>query len=155
MNYNHSKGKVKELKLACDKDKYLIVCLSNNGKHKNYKVHRLVAEAFILNPNNKLEINHINGDKSNNIVTNLEWCTSSENTIHSYKTGLQKIKYGKEHHSAILISQYNLKGIFIKDYKGVCTAARELNINPGGISNCLNGRNKTSGGFIWKYANRK
>lgn len=130
----------------------MIVCLSKSKTHKNYKVHRLVAETFILNQKNKPEVNHKDGNKSNNNISNLEWCTSSENQIHAFKTGLQKIKKGEEHHSAILISQYDLDGNFIRNYKGVCTASRILNINASGITSCLKGRNKTSGGFIWKYA---
>lgn len=73
---------------------YLYVNLYDlHGKpHKHY-LHRLVAQSFIPNPNNLLEVNHIDGDKSNNSVGNLEWCTSRENTRHAYKKGLQIPKY--------------------------------------------------------------
>ena len=66
--------------------------LYKNNKVKKYYVHRLVAEAFIPNTNNYPEVNHIDGNKSNNNVDNLEWCTSSQNQIHAYKTGLQVIE---------------------------------------------------------------
>ena len=61
---------------------YPAVCLASDGKYKDYMIHRLVAEAFIPNPGDKPEVNHLDGDKKNNIVSNLEWVTSKENTDH-------------------------------------------------------------------------
>jgi len=69
---------------------YYYVCLSKNGKVRKFKVNRLVAQAFIPNPDNKPFVNHIDGDKLNNNVNNLEWCTQSENMLHAYKYGLRK-----------------------------------------------------------------
>jgi hypothetical protein len=71
------------------------VDLCKNGKKKTFLVHRLVATAFIPNPDNKPYINHINGNKTDNRLENLEWCTQSENMKHSYRTGLQT-KSGKQ-----------------------------------------------------------
>ena len=68
---------------------YETVGLYINGKKKNFKVHRLVAEAFIDNPENKPQVNHIDGNTSNNNVNNLEWVTNSENQLHAWKNGLQ------------------------------------------------------------------
>lgn len=79
-----------------DKDGYLQVGLYKNKKRKSFKIHRLVGQHFILNEENKPEINHKDGDKQNNNVNNLEWVTSSENSTHAYKAGLLKIKKGKE-----------------------------------------------------------
>ena len=71
---------------------YVLVTLCKDAKQFNASVHRLVAEAFIPNPNNKPEVNHIDGCRSNNDISNLEWCTSSENKIHAYRTGLKDPK---------------------------------------------------------------
>lgn len=69
---------------------YLYVSLCKGGKAKKYKVNRLVAQAFIENPYNLPITNHIDGDKTNNCVDNLEWTTQSENLKHAYRTGLRK-----------------------------------------------------------------
>ena len=71
---------------------YLQVHLRVDGKDKIIKVHRLVAGAFVPNPNNLPQVNHINGDKTDNRIENLEWCTNGENQIHAYKNGLQTFK---------------------------------------------------------------
>lgn len=67
-----------------------------NGKTKAARLHRMVAEAFIPNPENKPCVNHRDGDKLNNHVNNLEWCTYSENSIHAHKTGLSSVKKGED-----------------------------------------------------------
>ena len=78
-----------------EKRGYYTVAIYENGVRKFKKVHRLVAEAFIPNPENKSQVNHIDGNKLNNDVSNLEWATNSENQKHAYKVGLQKIRRGK------------------------------------------------------------
>jgi len=73
-----------------DKDGYLLVNLCKNGKHKNHRIHRLVAQAFIINPNNYKEINHKNENKQDNNIYNLEWCDSKYNS--NYGTRIERIK---------------------------------------------------------------
>lgn len=67
---------------------YYAITLNKNNKQKRFCIHRLVALAFLENPKNKEEVNHKDGNKLNNCVDNLEWCTKSENTLHAYKIGL-------------------------------------------------------------------
>ena len=86
----YSKNKIIILKLCINNRGYSVVSLSKNNKHKSYKVHRLVAQAFIPKIDNKSQINHINGNKQDNRVSNLEWCTYSENMYHAWETGLNK-----------------------------------------------------------------
>ena len=91
-------GKMKILSPYVDRDGYLQVTLSKNGRHKKFKVHRLVGEAFIPNPEGKSEINHKFGNKMDNFVENLEWTTHVENDRHALETGLKKS--GEEHQNA-------------------------------------------------------
>lgn len=117
---------------------YKVVVLNKNGIRKQVLIHRLVAEAFIPNPNNYREVNHKDGNKLNNDVSNLEFCTYSENLKHAYKNNLRKTKKyicvetGKEYSSTIEIEK--LTGI-----------SRQH------ITQCCKGTRKTTGGYHWKY----
>ena len=97
---SHFKGK--ERVPSIDKCGYKMVSLKKQGVMRGMLIHRLVAEAFIPNPENKPCINHINGDKLDNRVENLEWCTHAENIRHSYNTGLKKKQKGELNPSAKL-----------------------------------------------------
>ena len=124
---------------------YLFVYLSKDHKQKMHYVHRLVAQAFIPNPENKREVNHINGVKKDNRVENLEWNTSSENTIHAFENGLET-PYSRK------ILQLDKHGNLIKEWDSIIAAARSLNKPRSNISNCCRGyRYKTAYGYIWKY----
>jgi hypothetical protein len=132
---------------------YYQVTLQKKGKKKIYKVHRLVAKTFIKNTYNKREVNHIDGNKLNNVVTNLEWVTSSENQIHAFKMGLQKPhpKYGKENIYSKKIKQYDLNGNFIKTWDCIREASVFLKVSSSGIISCCKKRQHTSAGFFWEY----
>lgn len=95
----------KFLKLQTSPFGYLKIILYKNGKQKNYLVHRLVALTFIPNPDNKSEVNHIDGNKKNNKIENLEWVTSSENQIHSFTNNLQKVSKGEAHWNSKLTKE--------------------------------------------------
>lgn len=82
------------LKQTVRKDGYHAISFCYKRKHVNYLIHRLVASHFVKNPESKPQVNHKDGDKSNNFANNLEWCTPSENMLHSYSTGLQASRQG-------------------------------------------------------------
>lgn len=110
---------------------YSRVSLSNKGKQKQLLVHRLVAQAFIPNPNNLPEVNHKDGNKRNNNVDNLEWTTRSENEEHAYRTGLQLQKNTPEQ-AAMIRFLYSLGGITQKEL------ARIYGVRPQSISYIIN-----------------
>ena len=126
------------------KTKYLVVNLRKEGKNKVCQVHRLVAEVFIPNPMNYPVPNHIDGNKENNMVDNLEWVTYSENNQHALNTGLRKPR-GKA------IIQYDLSHNKISEYKSASYAARVNCLDRGSIVHCLTKRREIYAGFIWEY----
>ena len=140
-------------------DSYLKVTLSKNNKQRTFRVHILVARTFIPNPENKPEVNHIDGNKKNNKVNNLEWNTRSENELHAYRNGLAKpsnkqkqavAKYAKENYSKKVV-QYSLNGEFIKEWNSMHDVWRELGIRPSYICRCCKGLRNQTYGYIWKY----
>lgn len=144
-------------KQILNKDGYPQVILCNNGKVVTRRTHRIMGETFLLNKHTKPCINHKNGIKTDNRIENLEWCTVQENTIHSYKTGLQIPHAGKKGKDNILsktVSQFTLDWIFLKSYGAVREAERETGVSRHDISRvCKSNRTDfTAGGFKWKYA---
>ena len=144
---NHSEG-------------YKCVALSHNGMTKRFFVHRLVAEAFIPNPNNLPQVNHIDGNKQNNCVSNLEWCTARENIRHAIDTGL--IPYGvrspykinnklyfKE--NAKPVYQFTMDGKLIKKWRCALDASSSLGIPNNKIYMCCNNQISYTNGFLFSY----
>lgn len=147
-------GKFKLLKPSIGKNGYRKVILSQRGFRYTFLVHRLLAKAFIPNPENKPCINHINGIRSDNRIENLEWCTMSENSIHSYKVlgrTCGERKKGGENPRSKNITQYTKQMEFVKTFGGCREAGRETNINHKSISHCALGKRPSAGGYIWKY----
>jgi hypothetical protein len=97
--------KEKILKFSINTSGYFQVTLQKNGEKKNYLVHKLVALHFIPNPDNKSEINHKDGNKLNNLINNLEWCTRSENALHAFQLGLRNNKEEKSPNRKLNIQQ--------------------------------------------------
>lgn len=140
-----------------DKRGYKIVSLRIYPKKYFLSVHRLVAEAFIPNPNNYPVINHIDSNPSNNNVNNLEWCTQSHNVKYAYANGNAKptkgcFKKGTIPHNLRKVSQIDKNGNLIKTFDSIKLASESINRTPGAINNCLSGNSKTSGGYVWRYA---
>lgn len=135
------------MKTNRDKDNYYRINLCKNNKTKNFGVHRIVAITFIPNMNGLPEVNHIDTDKTNNKVINLEWCTQDYN-LH-YGDRNKKISKAL----SIPIIQYTKDGIKLKEYSSINEAAKELNLSTTHISECCRKikYHKTYGGFIWKY----
>ena len=149
-----SEGRVKSLKFGKEKimknnkseDGYLYANLYKDRKMKNFKVHRLVAQAFIDNPDNLLEINHIDEDKANNRVDNLEWCSRDYNI--NFGTRNEKVFYKLSKP----VLQFTKEGEFVCKWGGTRQIERELGYYHTNISECCKGKYKTAYGYIWKYA---
>ena len=133
------------------KNGYLRVTLSKNGKLKKYSIHRLVAETFIPNPNNLLQVNHIDENKENNYYKNLEWCDSEYNVNYGKRN--EKAKKSMIASKGKKINQYDLKGNFIKQYFSISDASKQFKNKRSNISACCRKKQKTAFGYIWEYAN--
>lgn len=157
--YRNPNGRIRKLKPSLGKTGYLRVCLYDKNRKKHMRlVHRLVACAFIPNPENKCEINHIDGNKQNNNVFNLEWATRSENILHAYKELGKKPncpntnKIGKD--STIFKTVQQIQdGTIIAEFCGAREASRATGIYVNSIYQCCQGRSRSGGGFQWKYKN--
>ena len=145
--------KNKKIKQILRKDGYYFVNLSKNGKVKTAKVHRLIAETFLKNDVNYNIINHKDGNKINNNVTNLEWCTCSHNTKEAYRLGLRKPNILKEalNGRSKPVLQYDTSKNFIKKWSCIKEASKKLKIKDSNISLVCKGKRKTARGYIWKY----
>lgn len=136
---------------------YIKITLCGNNKKLNTGVHRLVAEAYIPNPDKLPLVNHIDGNKSNNKVENLEWTTYKGNTQHAYDNNLVSRKRRSNHNlnvqkpNARKVGKYK-DGVLLQEYKSIASAARDMKIYPSNISCvCSGGKQKTCRGFVWKF----
>ena len=136
----------KLLSLYTNHGGYKKVDLCKNNTRKHYSVHRLVAQAFIPNPDNLPQVNHKDEDKSNNCVSNLEWITHKDNCI--YGTRLERMS--KTRSKPII--QLSLDGTFIREWDSTREAAKFIGCFRQNINNCLRGVTKTAYGYKWRYA---
>lgn len=152
LNYNGT-GEERIMDGNYDRDGHKKVVLTNRIKKYPF-IHRLVAQAFIPNPENKPEVHHIDYNPSNNIVDNLMWVTKEEHA----KFHPERYKNASRASAMVLsksVLQYTNDGQFIKEYPSAHEAARQNGLFTTNICNCCNGKShyKTAGGFIWKYKN--
>ena len=139
----------KYLKIQTNRYGYKVVQLYKNGIPKKFSIHRLIAIQYIKNPYNKLEVNHINGIKSDNRLENLEWVTKSENGLHSYKMGLSNIsELNKKMVRAKVIKVVldTESGIFYDSLTDLCN---ELNLKYSKMRDMLSNRTKNKSKFIY------
>lgn len=140
----HIKDKI--LKPFITETGYLRISLCNKNIKKTYRVHRLVAEAFIPNLNNLPCINHKDENKQNNNVNNLEWCTHQYN--NTYGTFIERRSKSR----GVSVTQYDLQGNIIKEWESIISAKKALNVY--NIDRCCKGKQHTAKGYMWKYTNK-
>ena len=136
---------------------YLCVSIHKDGKQRVVRSHDLIAKTFLPNPENKTQVNHIDGNKKNNKVENLEWVTPRENLLHAFKNGLNPGgrpwagKKGKDHIRSIPIIMCSPSGEELREFDSLTLAADYLCISSTHISQCAKGKRRMCGGYKWKY----
>lgn len=156
--FSHTAGKVvmrkipMVLKPETTHDGYKRVLLSLFGKKKKYSVHRIVAAAFIPNPNNYPVVNHKDEDTANNKADNLEWCTAKYNS--NYGTLPKRISERCKNDPRISkeVVQFSIDGDIINTFPSINEASRQTGAPAEVISRCCKRKARTSGGFRWAYA---
>lgn len=144
-------GGIQEVKgglLTTQKDRcgYYRVCLTKKGKSVYKRVNRLVAEAFIPNPDNLPQVNHKNEDKTDNRVENLEWCDAKYNS--NYGSRNKKVQEAQ----SVWVIKLSLNNEILHFYRSAMEAERETGIPNSNINKCCKGIRKSAGGYIWKYS---
>lgn len=170
LNYARS-GECKQLKPTKMRNGYLLVAFSKCNKRYTKTVHRLVAEAFIPNPDNLSDVDHINGDRTDNRVENLRWCSHKDNQGYDlcrqrmseahtgkklseqHRDNISKANKGKpKPHFEVKIDQYTLDDVFVRTWKSTMEIERVLGFKHNNISSACNGKLKTAYGSKWRYS---
>ena len=154
LSYNHT-NTIKNLTLVNAKNGYLVVCLHKDAIQKEGKVHRLVADAFLPNPQNKPTVDHINGDKQDNRVENLRWATNSENNNNPNTMvkmrGIQNGRQLNRKDCSKVVYQYTLDGRLINTYPSASEAARQIGCHIGTIAQVCRGVRNKAFNYKWSY----
>lgn len=157
-------GKLEEKRQFTSGQGYKRIEISKNGNNFKFQVHRLVAQAFIPNPDNKPQVNHIDENKINNHVSNLEWMTAKENT--NYGTGIDRRSIthsitmsdgrqkGYNHNRSVPVLGINKVNNDIKFYSYIRESIKD-GFNPSHISDCCKGKRKSHKGYTWHYIDNK
>ena len=135
----------KQLKEHITNSGYYRVRLCRDIPRGMYSVHRIVAETYIDNPEEKPIVNHLDNTRTNNEVTNLEWVTNSENQLQRFSSGGHK---GTKRRP---VQQYSLSGEYIRTWESAIDVTKELNIANQNIMKVCKGQRKSAGGYVWKY----
>lgn len=133
------------MKPSLNQHGYPQVLLYKNRKHHTQRVHRLIAEVFLKDYYDKPQVNHIDGNKTNNAVTNLEMVTNSENQLHAYKNKLEKPAKQSR------VEQYDLDGNYLQTFEYVRDAGKQFGIDESSIIKCCRNKRKTAGNYMWRY----
>jgi hypothetical protein len=147
-SYKHDRINGRLLSICVNRNGYAYVVLRDSECKKNYKtIHQLVAHAFISNLDNKPQVNHIDGNKRNNHVSNLEWVTAQENTLHACIIGLRTDDFKEKS-----VAQLDMNGVTLRVFNSLKEAAEHLNLyNSSHIVDCCKGRRSTCMGYKWQY----
>lgn len=144
-----------ELKLHITTTGYYYVHLVGKGRNDIARkmIHRIVAETFIPNPNDLAEVNHIDGDKLNNCIENLEWVSREQNIQHAYSIGLIKKRVSKFNPNSKIVIQKDKNGDVVKEWDSVADIHREKGYSTNSIICCCNKKPKyhTAYGYKWEY----
>jgi hypothetical protein len=142
--FKNNRGKIIDTN---NHNQYITISFRNGNNKINHQLHRIIAQIFVSNTENKPFVNHIDGNKDNNFSNNLEWVTKSENTKHAHDNGLIK-KYSRK------VNQYDKEGNFISQFESIKEAGFKLKLDKSSIGHiCAKDRpgSNTCGGFIFKY----
>lgn len=134
---------------------YLAVCLygkeSKNGRFSQKSVHRMVAEAFLPNPNGYSEVNHLDENKQNNVLSNLEWCNHKENCHHGTAIERRAAKFRNGPKSKA-VDQLDMNGNYIRTFPSMAEAKRQYGFAQSNIHNAIHGKYSQAYGYKWRYA---
>lgn len=153
-NYGRVKSsKTEKIKtLRFNEDGYVVVSLCSDNKSKKvFRVHRLVGELFCENPNDYPQINHKDGDKQNNVYTNLEWVTAEMNVQHAILNEIIRTT----DNTNVCVDKLDLNGDVVGYFKSISSAAKSIGVKVRRIRNCCAGRTRSCGGFKWRISNQQ